>query len=114
MHFLVMYQPRQCKFQAIYGHPVIERLLIIRDTQASASPHLITFFACFSYYVIHANWFDFFIAVHERRVLPFLLLVVVSMTVASEVEKHERWRMSSRGRWPDGGVGAEYGPDTNQ
>jgi hypothetical protein len=25
------------------------------------------------------------------------------MTVASEVEKHERWRMSSRGLWPNGG-----------
>jgi hypothetical protein len=35
--------------------------------------------------------------------LPFLLLVVISMTVASEAKKHERWRMSSRGRWPDGG-----------
>jgi hypothetical protein len=47
MHFLVMYQPRQCKFQAIYGHPVIEGLLIIMDTQASASPHLITFLLAF-------------------------------------------------------------------
>jgi hypothetical protein len=29
--------------------------------------------------------------------------MVISTTVASEAKKHERWRMSSRGRWPDGG-----------
>jgi hypothetical protein len=34
--------------------------------------------------------------------LPIWLLVAALMIVASATGKHEKWRMSGRGRWPGG------------
>jgi hypothetical protein len=52
--FFVMNQAKQCKCQAIFGH-LIELLFIIRDMQASVSPHPITFLVVAFLKIIHAN-----------------------------------------------------------